>query len=105
MCAARSADSAATVARHDRLHLGSLRAHRSPHSLPAVRSDARCHGRAPADRRAPVWHHQGPDGLDPLLTRTLKRVSTEMSLHILAYNIKRVIAIIGVGPLLQAIRA
>jgi hypothetical protein len=39
------------------------------------------------------------------LTRTLKRVSTEMSLHVLAYNIKRVIAIIGVGPLLQAIRA
>jgi hypothetical protein len=39
------------------------------------------------------------------LTRNLKRVSTEMSLHILAYNIKRVIAIIGTGPLLQAIRA
>jgi len=35
-------------------------------------------------------------------TRTLTRVSTEMSLHVLAYNIKRVIAIIGVGPLLQA---
>jgi hypothetical protein len=39
------------------------------------------------------------------LTRTLKRVSTKMSLHVLAYNIKRVIAIIAVGPLLQAIRA
>jgi hypothetical protein len=38
-------------------------------------------------------------------TRTLKRVRTEMSLHVLAYNMKRVIAIIGVGPLLQAIRA
>jgi transposase len=35
----------------------------------------------------------------------LKRVSTEMSLHVLAYNIKRVIAIIGAAPLLQAIRA
>src|SRR5262245_14357782 len=32
-----------------------------------ARLDARCHGRAPADRRAPVWHHQGLDGLDPLL--------------------------------------
>jgi hypothetical protein len=39
------------------------------------------------------------------LTRTLNRVRTEMSLHVLAYNIKRVIAIIGVGPLLQTIRA
>ena len=43
-------------------------------------------------------------GSTHFLTRTLKRVSTEMSLHVLAYNIKRVIAIIGVGPLLQAIR-
>src|SRR5215471_7223261 len=32
-----------------------------------ARSDARCHGRAPADRRAPVRHHQGLDGRDPLL--------------------------------------
>ena len=44
-------------------------------------------------------------GSTHFLTRTLKRVSTEMGLHVLAYNIKRVIAIIGVGPLLQAIRA
>jgi len=44
-------------------------------------------------------------GSTHFLTRTLKRVSTEMSLHVLAYNMKRVIAIIGVGPLLQAIRA
>jgi hypothetical protein len=44
-------------------------------------------------------------GSTHFLTRTLKRVSTEMSLHVLAYNIKRVIAIIGVGPLLHAIRA
>ncbi len=44
-------------------------------------------------------------GSTHFLTRTLKRVSTEMSLHVLAYNIKRVIAIIGVAPLLKAIRA
>jgi hypothetical protein len=33
------------------------------------------------------------------------QVRTEMSLHVLAYNLKRMIAIIGVGPLLQAMRA
>jgi transposase len=44
-------------------------------------------------------------GATHFLTRTLKRVGTEMSLHVVAYNMKRVIAIIGVGPLLQAIRA
>ena len=43
-------------------------------------------------------------GAAHFLTRTLKRVRAEMSLHVLAYNIKRVIAIIGVGPLMEAIR-
>ncbi len=28
-----------------------------------------------------------------------------MSLHVLAYNIKRMIKILGIGPLLEAIRA
>ena len=44
-------------------------------------------------------------GSTHFLTRTLKRVSTEMSLQVLAYNMKRVIAILGVGPLMTAIRA
>jgi transposase len=44
-------------------------------------------------------------GATHFLTRTHKRVSTEMSLHVLAYNMKRVIAILGVGPLLEALRA
>ena len=44
-------------------------------------------------------------GATHFLTRTLKRVSTEMSLHVLAYNMKRVIAILGVGPMIRAIRA
>ncbi len=44
-------------------------------------------------------------GATHFLTRTLDKVRTELSLHVLAYNIKRVIAIIGVGPLVEAIRA
>ena len=39
------------------------------------------------------------------LTRTLEKVRTEMSLHVLAYNMKRMIQILGVGPLMEAIRA
>ncbi len=39
------------------------------------------------------------------LTRTLSKVRTEMSLHVLAYNVKRMIAILGTGALIQAIRA
>lgn len=37
-------------------------------------------------------------------SKTLKHVSTEMSLHVLAYNFKRVLAILGVTPLLHAIQ-
>lgn len=44
-------------------------------------------------------------GATHFLTRGLQRVSTEMSLQILAYNFKRVISILGVAGLLQAIRA
>jgi len=39
------------------------------------------------------------------LTTTLKKVSTEMSLHVLAYNLKRVIKILGTGVLMEAMRA
>jgi transposase len=44
-------------------------------------------------------------GSTHFLTRTLSRVSTEMSLHVLAYNLKRVMNILGVKPLTQAIQA
>ena len=37
--------------------------------------------------------------------RTLKHVGTEMALHVLAYNIKRVIGILGVPELIKAIAA
>ena len=37
--------------------------------------------------------------------KTLKRVGTEMALHALAYNLKRVINIIGIAPLIAAMRA
>ncbi|SDY97038.1 hypothetical protein SAMN04515617_1381, partial [Collimonas sp. OK242] len=39
------------------------------------------------------------------LTKTLKRVKTEMSLHVLAYNLKRVMQILGVDRLMREIRA
>lgn len=39
------------------------------------------------------------------LTRKLENVKTEMSLCVLAYNLKRMLAIIGAGPLTAAIRA
>jgi hypothetical protein len=37
--------------------------------------------------------------------KTLDHVSTEMSLHVLAYNLKRVMKIVGISPLMQAMRA
>ena len=38
-------------------------------------------------------------------TKTLERVSTEMSLHVLAYNLKRVMKIVGNAQLIQVMRA
>ena len=43
-------------------------------------------------------------GATHFLTRTLGRVSTEMSLHVLAYNLKRMMKIMGTGPLIAAMR-
>ena len=37
--------------------------------------------------------------------KTLKHVATEMALHVLAYNIKRVINIMGIGALIAAMKA
>ena len=37
--------------------------------------------------------------------KTLKRVGTEMALHVLAYNLKRVINIFGIRPLIAALTA
>jgi hypothetical protein len=43
-------------------------------------------------------------GATHFLTRTLDKVRTEMSLHVLAYNLKRMIVIFSAGPLMAAIR-
>lgn len=47
-------------------------------------------------------HWMGPNHF---LTRTLPKVRTEMSLQVLAYNIKRVIGLLGVRPLIKAMTA
>jgi transposase len=44
-------------------------------------------------------------GATHFLTRSIERVSTEMSLHVLAYNMKRVIKLLGSETLMKAMRA
>lgn len=44
-------------------------------------------------------------GATHFLTRTLDRVSTEMSLHVLAYNFKRVLKLLGSNALMTAMKA
>jgi len=57
-------------------------------------------------RRSTVEHTFGTlkawMGATHFLTRTLPRVSTEMSLHVLAYNLKRMMQIFGAKPLMKA---
>jgi len=60
-------------------------------------------------RRATVEHAFGTlkawMGATHFKTKTLEKVRTEMSLHVLAYNLKRVLAILGVEPLIGAMQA
>ena len=60
-------------------------------------------------RRSTVEHPFGTIkcwmGATHFLCITLPKVATEMALNVLAYNMKRVMNIIGVGKLLEAIRA
>jgi hypothetical protein len=62
-----------------------------------------------AIRRRTVKHPFGTlkawMGATHFLTKTLAKVKTEMSLHILAYNIKRMIQMFGVPHLINAITA
>src|SRR3982075_2240070 len=44
-------------------------------------------------------------GATHFLMKTLRKVATEMALHVLAYNLTRVMNIVGVRPLLAAIQA
>jgi hypothetical protein len=59
-------------------------------------------------RRSTVEHPFGTIkawmGATHFKMRMLRNVATEMALHVLAYNIKRVIAILGVPTLMEAIR-
>jgi hypothetical protein len=65
--------------------------------------------RASRIRRQTVEHRFGTlkawMGATHFLTKTLPRVSTEMSLQVLAYNLKRVMQIFGIAPLMAATRA
>jgi hypothetical protein len=64
---------------------------------------------AMAIRRQTVEHPFGTIkawmGSTHFLMKTLEKVRTGMSLQVLAYNMKRMISILGVGPLLKALAA
>jgi hypothetical protein len=63
----------------------------------------------PSTRRETVEHPFGTlkmrMGATHFLMRTLPKVATEMALHVLAYNLTRVMNIVGIKPLLAAIQA
>lgn len=59
-------------------------------------------------RRGTVEHPFGTIkawmGTSHFLTRRLKNVKTEIALNVLAYNIKRMVALIGIPGLMNALR-
>jgi transposase len=60
-------------------------------------------------RRCSVEHPFGTIkswmGATHFLTKGLERVKTEISLHVLAYNVKRLMSLLGVAGMMEAIRA
>jgi transposase len=79
------------------------------HILEAVQRRLDEHPEKMRQRRETVEHPFGTIkarmGATHFLTKTLPRVAAEMALHVLAYNLTRVINIMGAQPLMAAIRA
>jgi transposase len=79
------------------------------HVLETVQQRLDEHPEKMRQRRETVEHPFGTIkywmGYTHFQMKTLKRVGTEMALHVLAYNLKRVMNIIGIGPLIAAMRA
>jgi len=78
------------------------------HLLDAVQKRLDENPQAMRQRRETVEHPFGTIkarmGATHFLMKTLPRVASEMALHVLAYNLTRVMNIMGVQPLLAAIR-
>jgi transposase len=79
------------------------------HVLEAVQKRLDEHPEKMRQRRETVEHPFGTIkarmGATHFLMKTLPRVASEMALHVLAYNLTRVMNIMGIQPLLAAIRA
>jgi transposase len=79
------------------------------HVLEAVQSRLDEHPEKMRQRRETVEHPFGTIkarmGATHFLMKTLPRVTAEMALHVLAYNLTRVLNIMGAQPLLAAMRA
>ncbi len=79
------------------------------HILEAVQRRLDEHPEKMRQRRETVEHPFGTIkarmGATHFLMRRLPRVASEMALHVLAYNLTRVMNIMGIGPLIAAIRA
>src|SRR5258707_1395497 len=79
------------------------------HVLEVVQRRLDQHPEKMRQRRETVEHPFGTlkarMGATHFLTKTLPRVAAEMALHVLAYNLTRVMNILGIQPLLAAMRA
>jgi hypothetical protein len=77
--------------------------------LEAVQRRLDANPRAMRQRRETVEHPFATlkmrMGATHFLMKRLPKVATEMALHVLAYNLTRVMNIIGVQPLMVAMRA
>ena len=66
-------------------------------ALGAARQEPARYAPASRDGRASLWH------ATHFMMKRLPKVATEMALHVLAYNLTRVMNIMGIQPLMAAI--
>ena len=82
--------------------------HEDEHVLEAVQRRLDANPQAMRQRRETVEHPFGTIkarmGATHFLTKTLPKVAAEMALSVLAYNLTRVMNIVGIKPLMAAIQ-
>ena len=71
----------------------SARLDKNPHAMRQRRETA----------EHPFWHAEDEDGGNALYDEASAQGATEMALHVLAYNLTRVMNIMGIQPLMAAI--
>jgi len=92
-----------TTGKERRITRGSMSIYWRPYRSASTRT--RKPAPASRDGRTSLRYIEDEDGATHFLVKRLPKAATEMALHVLAYNLTRVMNIMGIQTLMAAIRA